>query len=529
MNLFTRRRRTQALLGYSAMSIQSDEDEDEDDTICLLLPVVKPPRRREKLRVAWSTIWKACRRVCRRRRRHKANNTNIGHSYSATTSPTSMRAPREYEASLASVPSPPFGRQEPRPMYYIISEVGSVAMRAEQTEEGLADRSLDEWSDEEVQGRERRSRACTGLRRLSLSNCFHRPAADNNNHYYNDEKDIETIPMSIEDEDEVSFIFSDDAILSLMSEDEPPPIVRTYSRFDFGGDFGVNPMTSMKQNVPREVKVAPFPSQCRREETAESLSLHSSIGDDEYWSDEEGGDSRDDSKANGKMSTTRECVQLLFPRPILPFQKVDPIEGAPPLLAAFPHPSASTEVHEYQTLGIHSAHPHWMERKKNTIWDQTDVEPLTLDDDDLLLPLSHIQVEPWSNNMWMEEPSLSAHSIEDEEPWSSPDWGSDDETSLPTMDWTRKIYQPIFRLAQEITTCGQLADTVFEEAPFDEVQNDMVHAPYDEVAITIPTRRKSTLRALKPNPKDSPSFATWMREVGLPRSPLWDDFLQKDD
>jgi hypothetical protein len=414
-------------------------------------------------------------------------------------------------------------------MYYIISEVGSDAMRAEQMEEARADHSLDQWDDEEVEGREQRFRSCTRLRRLSFSHCFHRPTVDNNS-YYNDEKDLETIPLSIADEDEISFSFPDDeTMLSLMSEDEPPPILRTFSRLDFGGI----PVKHMVRNVPEEVKVAPFPSQCSREEIAESLSLHSSIGEDEYWSDEEGRDSRDDSNTNGQMSTTRECVQLLFPPPILPFQRLDPTEGPAPVLGvAFPHPSAM-EVHEYETLGIRSAHPHWMERKKNNVWDQLDTEPFKLDDDELLLHPSPIQVVSWTSNMWMEEPSSpaysssSTHSIHHEEPWSLPEFGSNDESS--TMDWTSKIYQPIFRLVREITTCGQLGDTAFEEAPFDEVQDDMDDAPFDEVANTIYTRRKSTLRPLKPNPKDSPSFSAWMRDVGLPpKNPLWDDFLQKN-
>lgn len=531
-------RRAKKSKDYAPMSVQS---EDEMDTICLL-SVNKPPMFRQRRRRTFRWLFVSLCEALGRRRSHRRNNSNKkgSHSFSTATSPTSSVPARGQETPDLTEPSMSRApvQEASAPMYFIISEVGSEAMREEL--EGRVVRNLeDQWNDEEEDDDETKNRRpCTHLGRLSLSHCFAGPPTDDI--YDNEGKEVETIPMSIEG-DEMSMPFDEEDSLSSFSEDLPPPIDGSSSASTISDvPFAVgSPLRFPSEDIPN----GEFSTQRARAVSVDDGVLFRSLsgrdeseGGNDHWIDSQsGGDRRDDSSSSRHLSTTRERVQLLFPPPIMPFErihKIEPINDPSPLLGVtFPHPGAvesQSNQEGYPTLGIQSAHPNWIEREKTNAWEQVDPEIFMMGDDDHVSGPSLIQVETWTNNMWLVEPSNSMEEspeeesslLQEEDPFRS---ASRQQKETSPMEWTRKLYQPIFRFAQGIATCGQLEDTSFDEAPFDEIENDIVERrPFDEVTNNVSMRRQKRCHRLKPNPKDSLPMA-WFREVAK-GNPLLDDF-----
>jgi hypothetical protein len=271
-----------------------------------------------------------------------------------------------------------------------------------------------------------------------------------------------------------------------MSEDMPPPILRSFS-FDY-------PSSSSVERAPGIV-----PGDAKFLESTDNGTLD--VGD--------------------QTPATREFKQILPIPPLLPFRALESTRPDPPVEE---RPS---------TLGISSAHPRWIEREKTNIWDEIGSDSFFLDD--LGFSPSPIHVEPWTNNNWFDDMSadssinsiatgLEKMIVEDNKE-NQKRVESDHPRSRPSspLDWMRNLYQPILQATKDIPVCGQLGHVAFEDAPFDEVKDDVARVPLGDISKKPSVHSKPVLRPLKPCPKDSPSYAT-LQQVRLPRSSQWGQF-----
>lgn len=322
-------------------------------------------------------------------------------------------------------------------MYYIIGEVGSEAMRLEE-EQALAGETLSPPRTREKMPL---------LTRIGLGGCFRGPEF-----YAYDFKEIETIPMTIDDEENEDFTTGYERDDYSIPEGEERTGAIQYPAL---ASFAINyQMFSM------------YPSQSRRGPKESKVMSKNGRCTGSWESDDT--DHRDDCDTLSQPGSFRESLQCHAESLLVQ-------ESWPVLGVAFPHPGTSYYSNKETTLGIDSPHPSWLGQQLGDSWDQDDESPI-----------DYVHISSLDLSYQSEE--LCAEGLEEEKHPSVANANKESFTKnckqqQVDSSWARALYEPIFRIAKELTACGQLEDdlSTLDQAPFDEVKQDRECAPYDEL------------------------------------------------
>ena len=457
------------LRGYSSiLSASSEEEEDANDDKVYLLKQWRPmdktpsdgstgsttsrPMGTTKKPATIRSWWRQSVRtfLCGWSQRQVMSTTTT----SSSTPPSNHHIPPA--ASVATSPTIPLetptkdkrtfpkARPTEKPLYYIISDVGSTYL-------GAHVQSQSSGLDEEDQRRK------GPLRSLGL--CFERKRNTSpSTEPQGTEHDTVTLSYPL-----AGRSFSDSSMTST-SEDMPPPILRSFS-FEYP-----SPVGRASGIVPGNVKF--------------------------LEAEEETG------------AATRELIRILTIPPLLPFRALQrekarptpPVEepsstlgisGAHPLWIEREKRNVWDEVvsdsFSLDDISVVRPSPIQVEPCASSSWL-----------DEMFSDTSSNSVMTGLDKIFIPNNKENRKCHDSEPPTTG---------RVSPLEWMTKLYQPILRATKDIPVCGNLGQVVFEDAPLDELNNDTSRVPLGEIRNKRATRHKPVVpRPLKPCPKDTPSI-----------------------
>jgi len=473
-----RRSRSSRLRRYSSIiSVASDAS----DAVCLLESnsssstdsKEKKEQQQDKPMIGSSnkqkdkmilSLWRSltsCGLFLRRQQRPsggEAAEEDAGNHYtttSTTTSPSSWSdTPEKPDESPSRIKARTVKK---KPLYYIISEVGSVSLcNSRKSVQSLS-------SDED--------RNVVNSPRRSLGMCFDRKRKNGSPE---DSKQLQvattTTTTTLATAISTGESISDSTTVTSTSEYMPRRILRSFSFDD---------PTSIERSsgiIPGDVKLL---------------------------------EAKDD-----KRDTVQELIQILSEPPLLPFRGRDGINDVwrprlqerPATLginAGHPRWIEREKRNVWDEIDSHSS---FLEKDVSVPPSSSHVGPLNLTGCHENRS-SHSSVNSIATGV--DKIFIAGHQESSKNDKLEPSINSREQQPSSPFEWMKKLYHPVLRVAKDIPVCGKLSTVLFEDAPYDEVKHDNARTPLGEISNRKPRtdkERKSVLQPLKPPPKDSPSI-----------------------